>query len=277
MNRTLMLRIGMTASASVAVHLAVFAAVAPGDGPAQAAGGGAEIHIGSPPDHHGASKAGKLQPEPASASMRPPEPKAPEPAPAPKLEPRPKPAKQAPSPIADAELEPVPIDTPETPPAAPPEMPAPARPAGPANAGTGAENDTGDQAERDASDGPDGKSTGDAGDAQGTEDGASGTAGLAATADTDASGPGNAASTNYAGLVMQHLSKVRRPRASSPGSAFVAFTVGLHGELEDLRIAKSSRSARFDRDALKVVRRAAPFPVPPPGVNRSFSVEIEGA
>ena len=96
------------------------------------------------------------------------------------------------------------------------------------------------------------------------------------TAERSTVKPGNADSSNYAGLVMRHLSQVRRPRASSPGTAHVAFTIGDEGEIKNIRIAKSSRSARFDRDALKVVRRAAPFPPPPHGVNRSFSIEIEG-
>lgn len=87
---------------------------------------------------------------------------------------------------------------------------------------------------------------------------------------------GNAASANYAGEVMRHLSQVRRPRASGPGSAFVSFTIALSGELESLEISDSSGSSRFDRDALRVVERAAPFPAPPVGVNRSFIVEIEG-
>ncbi|MEM8986040.1 MAG: TonB family protein [Pseudomonadota bacterium] len=88
--------------------------------------------------------------------------------------------------------------------------------------------------------------------------------------------PGNAASQNYAGQVMEHLSKVRRPRASGPGSTFVAFTIAPSGELESVRITKSSGSSRFDREAQKVIERAAPFPKPPEGVNRDFVVEIEG-
>lgn len=91
-----------------------------------------------------------------------------------------------------------------------------------------------------------------------------------------AADPGNAASANYAGDVMAHLSRVRRPRASGPGSAFVGFTIAPSGAVEHIAISQSSGSARFDRDALRVVERAAPFPVPSPGVNRSFVVEIEG-
>lgn len=88
--------------------------------------------------------------------------------------------------------------------------------------------------------------------------------------------PGNAASANYAGEVMSHLSRIRRPRASSPGSTMVAFTVALDGSLDRLEVQRSSGSRRFDREALRMVERGAPFPRPPAGVNRDFVVEIEG-
>ena len=87
---------------------------------------------------------------------------------------------------------------------------------------------------------------------------------------------GNADSQNYAGQIMEHLSRVRRPRASVPGSALVAFVIAPSGDLESVRIFKSSGSAQFDRDAVRMVKKAAPFPKPPPGVNRDFVVEIEG-
>ncbi|MEM6912359.1 MAG: energy transducer TonB, partial [Pseudomonadota bacterium] len=76
---------------------------------------------------------------------------------------------------------------------------------------------------------------------------------------------------------LRHLSRVRRPRASSPGSAVVTFTIGLDGQLEAIDVTESSGSRRFDRDAIKVVERGEPFPVPPPGVNRTFTIEIEGS
>lgn len=101
------------------------------------------------------------------------------------------------------------------------------------------------------------------------------------SAESDSGGPtaaslGNATSDNYAGVVQRHLFRVRRPRSSGPGSAMVSFTVAFDGSLERAEIATSSRSRRFDRDALRMVERAAPFPAPPPGVNRDFVIEIEG-
>ena len=101
--------------------------------------------------------------------------------------------------------------------------------------------------------------------------------GAGSTSTPTAAIAGNAASTNYAGEVMRHLSKFKRPNASGPGATRIKFTIGTSGELESIEIFESSGSRRFDRDALKFVERAAPFPPPPPGVNRTFTIEIEGS
>jgi len=87
---------------------------------------------------------------------------------------------------------------------------------------------------------------------------------------------GNAATSNYPGVVMRHLARVQRPRATSRGAAMVRFSIGTGGRLASVGLARSSGSSRLDRAALTVVRRAAPFPDPPAGAQRSFSVKIEG-
>ena len=92
----------------------------------------------------------------------------------------------------------------------------------------------------------------------------------------NAATPGNAASTNYAGEVMRHLSRFRRPRASSPGSARITFSVATSGDIEAIEVSESSGSPRFDRDAVDFIERAAPFPTPPSEARRTFTVEIEG-
>lgn len=115
--------------------------------------------------------------------------------------------------------------------------------------------------------GTDDVNTADAASAQGSE---------IQTEQATSNAAGNAAEMNFAGEVMRHLSRVRRPRASSPGSAFVSFTLTDDGRISESSISQSSGSGRFDRDALTVVNRAAPYPKPPPGVNRTFVVEIEG-
>ena len=88
---------------------------------------------------------------------------------------------------------------------------------------------------------------------------------------------GNAASTSYAGLIMRHLAKVRRPHAVKAGATLVTFTIGIKGELESAKISKRSGSPKFDRDALKVVKRGSPFPIPPADVSRTLVVEIKGS
>lgn len=96
------------------------------------------------------------------------------------------------------------------------------------------------------------------------------------SAENNTGTPGNAAESNYKGLVMQHLSRQRRPRASGPGSAFVEFRISARGAVKNIKISKSSGSSRFDREAIIVVKKAAPYPKPPIGVNSAFTVEIEG-
>jgi protein TonB len=87
---------------------------------------------------------------------------------------------------------------------------------------------------------------------------------------------GNAAASNYPGLVMRHLARVPRPRADTRGAVLVQFSVTEGGRLASVRVARSSGSTRLDRAALTVVERAAPFPAPPAGADRSFSVQIKG-
>ena len=87
---------------------------------------------------------------------------------------------------------------------------------------------------------------------------------------------GNAAASNYPGEVMRHLARVPRPRAASRGAALVRFAIGARGQLASAGLARSSGSSRLDRAALTVVRRAAPFPEPPQGAQRIFSIKIEG-
>jgi len=87
---------------------------------------------------------------------------------------------------------------------------------------------------------------------------------------------GNAAASNYPGVVMARLARVPRPRVDGRGTAVVRFTIAPDGGLAGVSVTRGSGSARLDRAALTVVRRAAPFPRPPSGAQRSFSVTIEG-
>lgn len=99
------------------------------------------------------------------------------------------------------------------------------------------------------------------------------TSGTAGSSDATS---GNAAASNYPGKVMQRLSRARRPRVGSRGTAAVAFTISDGGGLSAVSVASSSGSAALDRAAVQMIRGAAPFPAPPPGAQRSFSIRIEG-
>jgi len=87
---------------------------------------------------------------------------------------------------------------------------------------------------------------------------------------------GNAAVSNYPGLVMRKLSRAGKPRITARGTAVVAFTITANGALATVSLARGSGSAALDQAAIRLVRGAAPFPKPPRGARRSFSIQIKG-
>ncbi|MAP14037.1 TonB family protein [uncultured Sulfitobacter sp.] len=87
---------------------------------------------------------------------------------------------------------------------------------------------------------------------------------------------GNAAASNYPGQVMSLIARVGKPRVRSRGTAVIAFSVGNGGQLAGARVARSSGSAALDQAALGIIRQAAPFPRPPAGAQRNFSIQIKG-
>lgn len=87
---------------------------------------------------------------------------------------------------------------------------------------------------------------------------------------------GNAAASNYHGEVMQRISRQRKPSVRARGTATVSFQVASSGRLAIVSIAGSSGSDRLDREAMRLIQRAAPFPPPPPGARRNFSIQISG-
>ena len=99
---------------------------------------------------------------------------------------------------------------------------------------------------------------------------------LANSSSAQPAAAGNSEYSNYSGKVMKHLSRLRRPRASGPGSAYIRFVIASRGTIEHIEVSQSSGSSRFDREALIFVKKASPFPPPPTGISRSFTVEIEG-
>lgn len=101
-------------------------------------------------------------------------------------------------------------------------------------------------------------------------------AGTAASSSTRqgkrASAAGNAAVSNYPGLVMRKISRTRKQRAGARGKATVGFKVSASGAATSVRIIRSSGSAKIDNIALRHIKRASPFARPPKGARRSFSV-----
>lgn len=86
---------------------------------------------------------------------------------------------------------------------------------------------------------------------------------------------GNAAASNYPGVVMRKISRTRRPRVGQRGSAIVGFTVSANGGIASARILRSSGNTQIDRAALQHINRAAPFPPPPQGATRRFQVQYD--
>jgi len=86
---------------------------------------------------------------------------------------------------------------------------------------------------------------------------------------------GNAAASNYGGLVVRRIVRNKRT-INIKGAGKVSFSIRPDGSLAGLRISRSSGSGKLDSFFLKTVRRAAPFPPPPPGARTSFGVELHG-
>jgi periplasmic protein TonB len=80
------------------------------------------------------------------------------------------------------------------------------------------------------------------------------------------------ANSNYLGIVFAHLSRHKRPStAGTPGRAAVSFSLSENGAVTSVRLARASGVASLDQEAIATVRRASPFPVPPPGANKVFT------
>ncbi|MAQ83106.1 MAG: hypothetical protein CMH12_07730 [Maritimibacter sp.] len=117
------------------------------------------------------------------------------------------------------------------------------------------------------------------------EDTRRGTATGTETANDASQGNGNSAAAaaataraaaQYGNAVMTRIARTRRERTRLPGVALVAFQIGSNGGLVSVGIARSSGSPQLDQIAMNHIRRAGPFPPPPPGARTSFSVEFAG-
>lgn len=79
----------------------------------------------------------------------------------------------------------------------------------------------------------------------------------------------------YAQRLWRHIAARRPSGTHIPGTAIVTFAMTSDGSLKALSLMRSSGNAMLDRLALRTVRSAAPFPVPPPelqGADMEFSL-----
>ncbi|MBB1248928.1 energy transducer TonB [Rhizobium sp. G21] len=75
---------------------------------------------------------------------------------------------------------------------------------------------------------------------------------------------GNAAASNYKGLVQKKLSRAqKRVRVRGEGSLVLSFTITANGGVSGARISRSSGDPKLDQAALALLDRAAPFPAIP--------------
>lgn len=87
---------------------------------------------------------------------------------------------------------------------------------------------------------------------------------------------GNAAVSNYPGQVMKRISRAGKPRVRASGTAVISFSISARGGLAGISVARSSGSAALDKAAVGLIRKAAPFPRPPTGAQRRFTIRIKG-
>jgi colicin import membrane protein len=88
-----------------------------------------------------------------------------------------------------------------------------------------------------------------------------------------------ASAGEYRARVIAHLTRFKRYPVSAQargaeGTPTVAFSLDGGGQVLSASLTRSSGHADIDAEALAMVRRAAPFPPPPPGAPRSMSATI---
>lgn len=83
----------------------------------------------------------------------------------------------------------------------------------------------------------------------------------------------------YKTLVFSQLARAKQgfPPGSADGVAGIVFAVDEDGTLRDVKVAVSSGVKSLDEEAEAIVRHASPFPRPPEGAQRSFSVNVSFA
>jgi protein TonB len=87
------------------------------------------------------------------------------------------------------------------------------------------------------------------------------------------------ASSNYPGLVSAHLRRYQQypsdaRSAGQQGTATISFSLDGGGRVTSSRLARGSGVSSIDGEVQAMVRRASPFPAPPGGAPRSFTVPV---
>ncbi len=82
-------------------------------------------------------------------------------------------------------------------------------------------------------------------------------------------GAGGVARASYAQQIVAHLNRHKNYPASArarqeEGTVVLSFTLDRHGRVLGSRIARGSGHAELDHEALDMLKRAQPFPLPPP-------------
>lgn len=85
--------------------------------------------------------------------------------------------------------------------------------------------------------------------------------------------------TNYSFLVGGMLERVKHYpaqalRRGAKGVATIGFVLDGSGCVAAVSLLRSSGEADLDAEGVSLVRRAAPFPPPPPGAQRAFAIEV---
>ncbi|MEJ0077360.1 MAG: TonB family protein [Alphaproteobacteria bacterium] len=85
--------------------------------------------------------------------------------------------------------------------------------------------------------------------------------------------------TNYPGLVSAHLRRYQQYPSDArsrgdQGTATVSFGLDSGGRVISARLVRGSGVASIDQEVQAMVRRASPFPAPPDGRPRSFTVPV---
>lgn len=80
----------------------------------------------------------------------------------------------------------------------------------------------------------------------------------------------------YGKSVMKKIRSTKKKSAGQKGIVEISFTIAADGSLAGAKVSKSSGNPALDKIALDHIRRAAPFPAPPEGADRTYSTEFVG-